>query len=74
MMDGEKQSGGSRAGRGREGGREDRHHCTCAFFATSHSAKSVLYRERMTMRYRVESGAAYADCEADLREGGGMMG
>ena len=59
---------------GREGGREDRHHCTCAFFATSHSAKSVLYRERMTMRYRVESGAAYADCEADLREGGGMMG
>ena len=58
MMDGEKQS----RGRGIGG-------IMTSAFATSHSAKSVLYRERMTMRYRVESGAAYADCEADLREG-----
>ena len=51
MMDGEKQS----RGRGIGG-------IMTSAFATSHSAKSVLYPWRMTRRYRGESGAG-PDCE-----------
>ena len=47
MMDGEKQSRGRRGIGG----------IMTSAFATSHSAKSVLYPGRMTRRYRVESGA-----------------